>query len=80
MGESAWGDNAHRSHLFPPQSKPGAVQYMKVSSFVYSDEEAERNQLWMGDKDVIDTMSCDAVTQAEELQISVCSKARSLEF
>lgn len=44
---------------------------MKVSSFVYSDEEAERNQLWMGDKDVIDTMSCDAVTQAEELQISV---------
>lgn len=38
---------------------------------MYSDEEAERNQLWMGDKDVIDTMSSDAVTQAEELQISV---------
>lgn len=41
----------------PRQNKQDAVENVTVSSSVYLDDEAEGEQLWTGDKNVIETMT-----------------------
>lgn len=57
-GQSVRRDNAKRSGLVSPlQNKEDAVDNVTVSSSVYLDDEAEREQLWTPDKNVIETMT-----------------------
>lgn len=41
----------------PPQNKEDAADNVTVSSSVYLDGEAEGDELWTGDKIVIETMT-----------------------
>lgn len=57
-GQSVRRDNANCFGLVSPlQNKEDAVENVMVSSSVYLDDEAEREQLWTRDKNVIETMT-----------------------
>lgn len=58
LGQSARPDNGNRcGPVSPRRNKQDALENVTVSSSEYSEEEAEGEELWTGDKNVIETMT-----------------------